>query len=65
MAYYQDKYCYRCELSGPHINGYCVRCKDRAHREKMAAWNALTVEEKLLDLHKRIASLESKPDIKY
>lgn len=50
MAFVEHKDCPKCEKSTRHINEQCSPCAERAYREKIAAWNALTVEEKLQDL---------------
>ena len=61
MAYLNTEYCHRCERDTPHINGECGPCSERESREKIAAWNALTTEEKLIDLRKRVEHLEHGP----
>lgn len=61
MAYIQTKYCTTCDRDTSHTNGTCNHCRERIRREEMAAWQAKTVEEKLLDLHKRILKLEAGP----
>lgn len=53
------EYCYKCVKEVDFHNGQCPDCVDRLHREKMAAWQALTIEEKLLDIHKRLLKLET------
>lgn len=64
MAYVELKYCRICDKSTNWINQKCQSCADRNYRQKIAAWKALTVEEKLLDLLDRVETLENK-DIKY
>ena len=64
MAYVEFKYCKDCKETTNHINHKCVLCSNREYRQKIAAWKALTVEEKLLDLLDRVETLENK-DIKY
>lgn len=44
-----------------HTNGKCNDCRDREYREAMAAWQAKTTDEKLLDIHKRLLRLEAGP----
>lgn len=61
MAYITTKYCTTCDRDTSHTNGTCNNCRERIRREEMAAWQAKTVEEKLLDLHKRTLKLEAGP----
>lgn len=61
MAYITTKYCTTCDRDTSHTNGTCNHCRERIRREEMAAWQAKTVEEKLLDLHKRTLKLEAGP----
>lgn len=65
MAYVELKYCDKCAGTTNHINGKCAPCYDREYRQKNAAWQALTVEEKLLDLMKRIEKLENRREPSY
>lgn len=60
MAYIARRYCSGCEQEVDTINGKCVTCAVRKTRQEMAAWQALTIEEKLLDIHKRLLQLENK-----
>lgn len=61
MARVSDEYCDTCEEITQHINNRCVPCSIRDTRKEMAAWKALTIEEKLLDIHKRLLKLEAGP----
>lgn len=61
MAYLSRQYCSKCEKEVDLINGKCVACACREVRQETAAWQALTIEEKLLDIHKRLRILEAKP----
>ena len=61
MALIQYKYCDVCESVKMHTNGHCDDCWERKRREALAAWKAKTVDEKLLDLHKRMLKLEAGP----
>jgi DUF1680 family protein len=61
MAFVKIKYCRHCEKENQHTNNKCNICCERERREAMAAWQAKTKEEKLLDLHKRLLRLESGP----
>jgi len=61
MAFIQSKYCEHCEKETQHCNGVCEVCAERFERERIAIWNALTIDEKLCDLRKRIEKLERGP----
>jgi predicted ATP-dependent serine protease len=61
MAYVREQYCRHCEAEKTHTNGKCNTCREREHREAMAAWQAKTTDEKLLDIHKRLLRLEAGP----
>lgn len=63
MAYVVHQYCNECCNTTLHVNNKCSECKSREQRQKLAAWQSLTVEEKLLDIHKRLSYLERKPPI--
>ena len=65
MAYITFGYCKKCEAQTQYVNGYCCACLQREEREKIAAWNALTVEEKLQDLRRRVDKLEDKTDLSW
>lgn len=65
MAYVELKYCKKCSEVTNFINYKCVKCSEREYRQKIAAWKALTTEEKLLDLMERVEKLENKQDISY
>lgn len=58
MAYVNHQYCKTCERETHHINGLCTPCSERKRRKEIAAWNALTTEEKLQDLRRRVEILE-------
>lgn len=47
------------------MNNKCTVCVERERREYMAAWKAKTTDEKLLDIHKRLLSLENNKPITY
>lgn len=61
MARISQDYCNKCSQETQHINNRCVPCAVRETRQEMAAWQALTIEEKLLDIHKRLLKLEAGP----
>ena len=61
MALVQQEYCPKCEKETQHVNRVCVYCGDRERRKKIASWNALTVNEKLQDLRRRVEKLEAGP----
>jgi acyl-CoA reductase-like NAD-dependent aldehyde dehydrogenase len=61
MAYVSDDECRVCERVTQHVNRECVECRARKYRQATAAWNALTVEERLQDLRRRVEALEARP----
>lgn len=61
MAFIENKYCPRCERCEVFCNGKCNFCKNREYIQETAAWNALSADEKLQDLRKRIEKLEQGP----
>ena len=63
MAFINDSYCPHCERVTQHVNMGCVVCNERKERERIATWNALTTDEKLSDLRKRVEGLERGPTI--
>jgi len=58
MALATSKYCPKCGDETVHINMLCARCEDRFMREEQARWEALSTEEKIQDLIRRIEKLE-------
>ena len=65
MAHVELKYCDSCNEVTNFVNYRCSKCSEREYRQKIAAWQALTTEEKLLDLMKRIERLENRRDPSY
>jgi hypothetical protein len=61
MAFLDFNYCFKCEKETQHINGNCLFCCERLDRERIAKWNAQTIDEKLSNLRKRIEELERGP----
>ena len=61
MALITTEYCRECEAYVLHTNGECVHCTERKRRVELALWQSKTTDEKLLDLHKRLKSLEAGP----
>lgn len=61
MAFIRDEYCHRCERETQHCNNKCTVCREREYRERTAAWNAQTTDEKLQDIRKRLEALERGP----
>ena len=61
MVMIKEMYCDRCEKKTLHNFMMCRECEQRACREKVAKWNALTVDERLKDIRKRLEKLEERP----
>lgn len=62
MAYISREYCNECEQEVDMRNGRCPECSTRQKRQDVAVWQALTIEEKLLDIHKRLLRMENRND---
>jgi len=61
MAFIRQEYCHKCERETQHCNGKCRDCSAQEYRERTAVWNALTTNEKLQDMRKRLEVLERGP----
>lgn len=61
MAFVEHRHCDPCGQPRPHTNGSCNACVEREHRLAEAAWSALTTDEKLLDLKRRLDVQERRP----
>ena len=57
----ENKLCHDCDIERLHRNGKCSYCMEKAHRLERARWMALTPDEKIEELLKRIAILERGP----
>jgi hypothetical protein len=58
MVMYGSHYCYVCNGETVHYDNKCSQCRDREERKRIAAWKALTTQEKLDDLRERLEKLE-------
>lgn len=61
MAFIRMEYCNSCEKETQHCNGVCPTCYEKSERIRIAKWNDLMADEKLVDLRKRIEKLERGP----
>lgn len=61
MAFIFDCYCNECEQTVRKVNGKCPDCEEKKRRMEMETWKAMTTDEKLLDIHKRLLELEKSP----
>jgi hypothetical protein len=61
MAFVETRYCHICEQATMHRDHLCAPCEERKRRTELASWQALSIEEKLLSIHKRLLKLESGP----
>jgi len=61
MVQILDKWCIRCGKDTLFANGKCVKCTEALKRAKIAAWNELTVDQRLNDLRDRVEKLEAGP----
>lgn len=58
MALIQEIFCDVCNRNTWHQNGRCQDCAARDENLRIAAWEALSTEEKLQDLRRRVEALE-------
>lgn len=61
MVMAQHTWCRTCDADTLHHNGKCTICAERIRRKKRAVWVALTPDEKIEKLLKRIEALERNP----
>ena len=61
MAFVEQKLCPVCETVTHHCNGKCSNCTDRKNRERLHAWRAMSYDDRLEDLRKRVESIEAGP----
>lgn len=65
MAYVSENWCPLCVRETLHWDNVCRPCYERTRREKAAAWEALTVDEKLRDLKRIVDGLQKLNNIHY
>ena len=58
MVQIVDRFCESCGHVTSHHDGRCTVCVDSRRRAEVAAWNELTVDQRLNDLRKRMEKLE-------
>lgn len=58
MAYIYDEHCDTCKKITPHIDGKCGICLEKAHKDRIAKWEAMSVEDKLRNILVRVEALE-------
>lgn len=63
MALVINSYCIECEQQRDFVNGHCPYCQERRRREELAVWMPKTLEERLLDIHKRLLVIEQNSSI--
>jgi predicted amidophosphoribosyltransferase len=56
-----NEWCVECDRETMHHNSKCVKCIEAKRRLNRAVWIALTNEEKIERLLKRIEQLERSP----
>ncbi len=61
MALVESKFCNKCEKYVVHTNNKCNLCHQKERQEYLLRWNAMSDEDKFIDLRKRIEQLEAKP----
>ena len=60
MVLAQHRWCTKCDRDTMHHNNKCVPCQEIRRREERVIWLALTPEEKIERLLKRIEDLEKR-----
>lgn len=61
MVFAVTDYCDKCASSTMHYNNKCVVCKKREEQMAEASWNSQSTQDKLLDIHRRLKTLERGP----
>jgi len=61
MVMVREKWCDVCDITTMHHDNKCIFCTERKRRLERAEWMALTNEEKIEILLKRIEDLEASP----
>lgn len=61
MAYVEQKECKVCQKITYHTNGKCNDCKHRGYLKKVHKWDAMSYDDRLTDLRKRMEELEAGP----
>ena len=61
MVMARHEWCTICDAQTMHHSGECTACAERIRREERAVWLALTPDEKIERLLKRIEDLERSP----
>ena len=56
--YLSTEYCSKCDADTDHHDGKCSDCFNREEKERIAKWNAMTVDERLTSLRERLEELE-------
>ena len=61
MARYDHQYCPVCKESDlPHINGNCLKCKQRDKKRAEDEWSKMRVVDQIADLKRRVEELEER-----
>ena len=61
MVMAQHTWCNQCDGDTLHHDGHCTVCVEKERRVRRATWLALTPDEKIEELVKRIERLEQMP----
>jgi len=61
MARISRKHCAVCDSDQTFVNGRCGACKKKKTGEEEEKWSAMSVDDRLLDLHRRVKQLEQGP----
>ena len=58
MVCIREEHCDACERVTHHINGRCRLCETKAEKAREALWESKPVNERLIELLKRVEDLE-------
>ena len=61
MVMAMTQWCQHCERETRHHDCQCTVCAERKRKEYLMAWNAMSVDERLSDLRRRIEQVERGP----
>lgn len=61
MAYSSKEFCPVHKKDTLHVNGKCRLCQEEKEERSLREWEAMSLKNKLRDLHLRIKNLEKGP----
>ena len=61
MAFFNERHCRECGTVTTHNGSDCLACQERKRKASEEAWMALPLDDKLLDLYRRLRELARGP----